>query len=148
MLAENYKEIRDMVKKFSDSEVAPLAMQIDHEGHIPKALINKLSENGFLGSYVPEEYGGAGMDYMSYSLIVEEISRNCASTGVLVSAHTSLGIWPILNFGTEAQKKKYLPKMASGEWIGCFCLSEPNAGSDAGSLTTFAEDKGEGGEGG
>jgi alkylation response protein AidB-like acyl-CoA dehydrogenase len=143
MLDEQYKEIRDMVKKFSDSEVAPLAMKIDHEGEIPKSLIGKLAENGFLGAYVPEEYGGAGMDYMSYALIVEEISRNCASSGVFVSAHTSLGIWPILNFGTEAQKKKYLPKMASGEWIGCFCLSEPNAGSDAGSLTTFAEDKGD-----
>lgn len=143
MLDEKYKEIRDMVKKFSDSEVAPIAMKIDHEGHIPQKLISQLGENGFLGSYVPEEYGGAGMDYTSYSLIVEEISRNCASTGVFISAHTSLGIWPILNFGTEAQKKKYLPKMASGEWIGCFCLSEPNAGSDAGSLTTFAEDKGD-----
>lgn len=143
ILDEKYKEIRDMVKKFSDSEILPFAMQVDHEGHIPQSQINKLAENGFLGSYVPEEYGGAGMDYMSYALIVEEISRNCASTGVFISAHTSLGIWPILNFGTEAQKQKYLPKMASGEWIGCFCLSEPNAGSDAGSLTTFAEDKGD-----
>ena len=143
MLDEKYKEIRDMIKKFSDSEVGPIAMKIDHEGHIPKELIGKLSENGFMGSYVPEEYGGAGLDYMSYSILVEEISRNCASTGVLISAHTSLAVWPILNFGTEAQKQKYLPKMASGEWIGCFCLSEPNAGSDAGSLTTFAEDKGD-----
>jgi len=143
MLDDKYKEIRDMIKKFSDSEVGPIAMKIDHEGEIPKALIAKLSENGFMGSYVPEEYGGAGLDYMSYSLLIEEISRNCASTGVLISAHTSLAVWPILNFGTEEQKKKYLPKMASGEWIGCFCLSEPNAGSDAGSLTTFAEDKGD-----
>jgi len=143
MLDDKYKEIRDMIKKFSDSEVGPIAMKIDHEGEIPKELIAKLSENGFMGSYVPEEYGGAGLDYMSYSLLIEEISRNCASTGVLISAHTSLAVWPILNFGTEEQKKKYLPKMASGEWIGCFCLSEPNAGSDAGSLTTFAEDKGD-----
>ena len=143
MLDEKYKEIRDMIKKFSDSEVGPLAMKIDHDGQIPKELINKLSENGFMGSYVPEEFGGAGMDYLSYALLVEEISRNCASTGVLISAHTSLAVWPILNFGTDAQKKKYLPKMASGEMIGCFCLSEPNAGSDAGSLTTFAEDKGD-----
>jgi butyryl-CoA dehydrogenase len=143
ILDEKYKEIRDMIKKFSDSEVAPLAMKIDHEGYIPKELIGKLAENGFMGSYVPEEFGGAGLDYMSYSILVEEISRNCASTGVLISAHTSLAVWPILNFGTETQKKKFLPKMASGEWIGCFCLSEPNAGSDAGSLTTFAEDKGD-----
>lgn len=143
LLDEKYKEIRDMLKKFSDSEILPFAMKVDHEGHLPKSQIAKLAENGFLGSYVPEEYGGAGMDYLSYALIVEEISRNCASSGVFISAHTSLAIWPILNFGTEAQKKKYLPKMASGEWIGCFCLSEPNAGSDAGSLTTFAEDKGD-----
>jgi butyryl-CoA dehydrogenase len=143
LLDEKYTEIRDLLKKFSDSEIQPMAAKVDEEGHLPKEQIQKLAENGFLGSYVPEEYGGAGMDYLSYALIVEEISRNCASTGVFVSAHTSLGIWPILNFGTEEQKKKYLPKMASGEWIGCFCLSEPNAGSDAGSLTTFAEDKGD-----
>jgi len=143
LLDEKYTEIRDMLKKFSDSEIQPMAAKVDEEGHLPKEQIQKLAENGFLGSYVPEEYGGAGMDYLSYALIVEEISRNCASSGVFVSAHTSLGIWPILNFGTEEQKKKYLPKMASGEWIGCFCLSEPNAGSDAGSLTTFAEDKGD-----
>lgn len=143
ILKEKYQEIKDLVKKFSDAEVAPLAASIDHEGKIPSSLIQKLSENGFLGSYVPEEYGGAGMDYLSYSILVEELSRNCASTGVLVSAHTSLCVWPILEFGTPEQKLKYLPKLSTGEWIGCFCLSEPNAGSDAGSLTTFAEDKGD-----
>lgn len=143
ILKEKYQEIKDLVKKFSDAEVAPLAASIDHEGKIPSSLIQKLSENGFLGSYVPEEYGGAGMDYLSYSILVEELSRNCASTGVLVSAHTSLCVWPILEFGTPEQKQKYLPKLSTGEWIGCFCLSEPNAGSDAGSLTTFAEDKGD-----
>lgn len=143
ILDQDYKEVRDMVASFSDNEVAPIAAKIDSEGKIPEALIKKLGENGFLGSYIPEEYGGAGMDYMAYSLIVEELSRNCASTGVFVSAHTSLCVWPILAFGTEEQKKKYLPKLASGEWIGCFCLSEPNAGSDAGSLTTFAQDNGD-----
>ena len=143
LLDESYNEIRDMVAKFSDSEVAPLAAGIDKNGKIPTELIKKLGENGLLGSYIPEEYGGAGMDYLSYAIIVEEISRSCGSTGVLVSAHTSLCVWPILNFGTEEQKKKYLPKLATAENIGCFCLSEPNAGSDAGSLTTFAEDKGD-----
>lgn len=138
-----YGEIRDMVAKFSDSEVAPLAHQIDHDGKIPEDLINKLFENGFMGSYIPEEFGGAGMDYSSYAIIVEEISRGCASSGVLVSAHTSLCMWPILNFGTPEQKKKYLPGLASSGKIGCFCLSEPNAGSDPGGLTTFAEDKGD-----
>lgn len=139
----DYNELREMVSKFSDSEVAPLASEIDEVGKIPEALVAKLSENGFMGSFVPEEYGGAGMDYSSYSIIVEELSRGCASTGVLVSAHSSLATWPVLEYGTEEQKKKYLPKLASGEWIGCFCLSEPNAGSDAGSLTTTAEDKGD-----
>lgn len=143
MLDESYNEIRDMVSKFSDMEVAPVAAKIDKEGKIPNEIIQKLAQNGLLGSYVPEEFGGAGMDYLSYALIVEELSRNCASTGVFVSAHTSLCIWPILNFGTQEQKQKYLPKLATGEYIGCFCLSEPNAGSDAGSLSTFAEDKGD-----
>lgn len=143
LMDESYNEIRDLVAKFSDSEVGPIAAKIDSEGKIPTDLVKKLGENGFLGSYVPEEFGGAGMDYMSYSIIVEELSRNCASTGVLVSAHTSLCVWPIMTYGTEDQKKKYLPKLASGEHIGCFCLSEPNAGSDPGTLATFAEDKGD-----
>ncbi len=143
LMDESYIEVQDMLAKFSDKEVAPLAHEIDENGKIPAELVAKLGENGFLGSYVPEEYGGAGMDYMSYALIVEEVSRNCASTGVLISAHTSLCVWPILNFGTEEQKKKYLPSLASGEKIGCFCLSEPNAGSDPGTLSTTAVDKGD-----
>jgi len=143
LLDENYVELKDLARKFSDSEVGPIAMSIDHEGKIPDALVKKLAETGFLGTFIPEEYGGAGMDYMDYSIVVEELSRHCASTGVLVSAHSSLCMWPILNFGTDEQKKKYLPILATGEKIGCFCLSEPNAGSDAGSLTTMAEDKGD-----
>jgi butyryl-CoA dehydrogenase len=142
-MLSDYQEIRDMVAKFADSEVAPIAADIDKNGKIPSELVAKLGENGFLGSYIPEEYGGAGMDYTAYSIIVEEISRACGSTGVLVSAHTSLCVYPILEFGNEEQKKKYLPKLATGEHIGCFCLSEPNAGSDAGSLTTYAEDCGD-----
>ncbi|MCO4792130.1 MAG: acyl-CoA dehydrogenase family protein [Bacteriovoracaceae bacterium] len=142
MILENdYLELKDMVAKFSDQEVAPLAESIDHNGKIPDELVAKLAENGFLGIFVPEEYGGAGMDYLSYSILVEELSRGCASTGVLVSAHSSLATWPILNFGSEETKKKYLPMLASGEKIGCFCLSEPNAGSDAASLTTMAIEK-------
>ncbi len=144
MLVENeYKELREMIARFSDQELAPRAASIDKNEQIPAEVIQMVAENGFLGSYVPEEYGGAGMDYMSYAILIEELSRGCASTGVLVSAHTSLAVWPILAFGTEEQKKKYLPKMSSGEMLGCFCLSEPDAGSDAGSLTTFAEDKGD-----
>nr|BDT29496.1 acyl-CoA dehydrogenase [Bacteriovorax sp. HI3] len=143
MYDPQYTEIRDLVSKFTDTEVAPLAAKIDHDGVIPQDLINKLYENGFMGSYIPEEFGGAGMDYTSYAIIVEEISRGCASTGVLISAHTSLCMWPILSFGTTEQKQKFLPGLASGGVIGCFCLSEPNAGSDPGTLATFAEDKGD-----
>jgi len=137
-LSAHHQELKDYFAKFSDKEIAPIAAEIDKKGEIPQSIIDQLGANGFLGSYVPTEYGGAGMDYLSYALLVEEISRNCASTGVLISAHTSLCVWPILNYGNENQKKKYLPKLATGEHIGCFCLSEPNAGSDAGSLTTFA----------
>lgn len=139
----DYRELKEMVSKFADSELTPIAAKIDEEGKIPEALIGKLAENGFLGSYIPEEYGGAGMDYYAYALLIEELSRGCASTGVFVSAHTSLCVWPVLEFGSQEQKAKYLPKLATGELIGCFCLSEPGAGSDAGSLTTFAEDKGD-----
>ncbi|HLE10108.1 MAG TPA: acyl-CoA dehydrogenase [Bacteriovoracaceae bacterium] len=140
---ESYKEIRNVVSNIANNVLMPIAGKIDHEGKIPSTVLEMLKENGFMGIFVPEEYGGAGMDYLHYSIIVEEISRGCASTGVLISAHNSLCIAPILDFGTEEQKKKYLPKLASGEHIGCFCLSEPNAGSDPGSLTTFAEDRGD-----
>jgi enoyl-CoA hydratase len=124
--AEKYKEIHDMIKKFSETEVGPLAMKIDHDGAIPQSLIQKLAENGFLGSYIPEEYGGAGLDYMSYALLIEELSRQCASTGVFVSAHTSLAVWPILAFGTQEQKKKYLPRLASGrnDWLFLFIRTQ------------------------
>ncbi len=143
MSIDNYQEIRDLSSKFADEVVAPLAEKIDHEGKIPEEIYKQVGETGFFGIAIPEEFGGAGMDYMSYSIIMEEVSRACGSTGVLISAHNSLCVWPILNFGTEEQKKEFLPKLATGEHIGCFCLSEPNAGSDAGSLTTMAVDKGD-----
>ncbi len=143
MHSAEYKELRELVAKFSDAEVGPLAAEIDEKGKIPESLVQKVAENGFMGCYIPEEFGGAGMDYTSYAIIVEELSRGCASTGVLVSAHSSLATWPILQYGSQETKAKYLPKMATGEWVGCFCLSEPDAGSDAASLTTYAEDKGD-----
>ena len=142
-IEHDYQEIRDMTSRFADQELMPIAAQIDKEEKIPESVIKKLAENGFLGIYIPEEYGGSGMDYMSYSIIIEELSRGCASTGVFVSVQNSLCITPILQFGNEEQKKKYLPMLASGEHIGCFCLSEPGAGSDPGCLTTVAEDKGD-----
>lgn len=143
LLDEEYIELRNLASRFTSEVVEPLAAGIDKNEEIPQTVINQLGENGFLGIFVPEEYGGSGMDYMSYSIVVEELSKACASTGVLVSAHSSLCVWPILNYGTHEQKLKYLPKLASGEHIGCFCLSEPDAGSDAGSLTTMAKDMGD-----
>ena len=142
MMSE-YQEIRDMAVKFAEGVIAPMAEEIDRKAEIPQSIIDQIAANGFLGIFIPEEYGGAGLDYRSYAIVVEEVSKACASCGVFISAHNSLAVWPILKLGTEEQKKKYLPKMATGEWVGCFCLSEPNAGSDAGGLTTFAEDKGD-----
>lgn len=141
ILSEEHLEIKEMTAKFADSELVPIASEIDEKGKIPETVREKLIENGFMGIFVPEEYGGAGMDYLSYAIIIEELSRGCASTGVFVSAHSSLATWPILAFGTEEQKQKYLPLLSSGELVGCFCLSEPDAGSDAGSLTCFAADR-------
>ncbi len=143
VLEADYSEIRDTAAKFSNRELVPRAMEIDHNGKIPDVVVKGLIESGFLGIFIPEEYGGAGMDHVSYPIIVEELSRGCASSGVFVSAHCSLATWPIIAYGTEAQKQKYLPKLAIGELIGCFCLSEPNAGSDAASLTTEAIDQGD-----
>lgn len=140
---ESHQAIKDLCQKFADQELAPIAAKIDHDSQVPDHIYKKMAENGFFGIFTPEEFGGAGMDYQSYSLMVEEVSRGCASCGVILSAHNSLALWPILKFGTADQKKKYLPSMASGDWIGCFCLSEPNVGSDPGAMLTFAEDKGD-----
>ncbi len=141
MLDNDYQDIRSLGAKMADKSLSPLAAKIDEESEIPESVVKELKDNGLMGIFIPEEYGGAGLDEVAYAILVEEISRGCASTGVLLSAHNSLCIAPIINSGNEEQKKKYLPKLATGEYIGCFCLSEPNAGSDAGSLTTFAEDK-------
>jgi len=102
-----------------------------------------MAEMGFLGSYLPEEYGGAGLDMLSYAIVVEEVSKACASSGVLISAHTSLACGPIYTFGSEAQKKKWLPALNSGEKIGCFLLTEANAGSDAGGTMTMYKREGD-----
>jgi len=137
-----YLELKDLLFKISKGQLAPLAAQIDEEGEIPSSVISTLAEQGILGIFTPEEFGGAGMDYVAYALAVDILSQTCASTGVLLSAHCSLGTWPILSYGTLEQKNKYLPLLASGKAIGCFCLSEPNAGSDPASLETYAVDKG------
>ena len=143
LIEKEYAELRETSVRFSQSILAPIAENIDREGRIPQEVMNQLAENGFMGIFVPEEYGGSGMDYVSYAIMIEELARACASCSVFVGAHSSLATWPILQLGTLEQKKKYLPRLASGELVGCFCLSEPNAGSDAASLTTRAVKKGD-----
>ncbi len=133
-LDQDHRMLRDSVRDFVTKEVRPLAIDIDAKHRIPDELLAKYAEMGFLGSYIPEAYGGAGLDILSYAIVVEELSRACASSGVLVSAHTSLGCDPILHFGTEAQKKRWLPDLASGRKIGAILLTEPEAGSDVANI--------------
>ncbi len=135
-LSEDHKVLRDSVRDFVEKEVKPIAMQIDEEHKIPEALIAKMGEMGLLGSYVPEAYGGAELDILSYILVVEEVSKACGSSGVMISAHTSLCCDPILRYGNEEQKQNFLPALASGEKVGCFLLTEPDAGSDVAAMST------------
>ncbi|HEX7621167.1 MAG TPA: acyl-CoA dehydrogenase [Anaerolineales bacterium] len=140
-LSQDHKVLQSTLCDFVNKEVKPLAIQIDENHKIPDELVRKMSAMGFLGSFLPEAYGGAGLDILSYVIVVEEVSKACASSGVLISAHTSLACDPILHFGTEEQKKKFLPPLAAGEKIGSFLLTEPEAGSDvAGLATTYQKD--------
>lgn len=138
-LTEEQELIRKTAREFALQYCAPIAVEIDDEAKWPTESVAGMAELGLLGIPFPEEYGGAGADTLSYILAVEEISRACASTGVILSAHTSLATWPIYHFGSEENKQKYLPKMCSGEWLGAFCLTEAGAGTDAASQTTTAE---------
>jgi butyryl-CoA dehydrogenase len=138
-LTEEQNLIREMVRSFAETEVAPSAQSRDEEERFDRELMfDKLAELGLTGIVFPEEYGGAGADYISYAIAVEELSRVCASTGVTLSAHLSLGANPIYLFGTEEQKQKFLTPMAMGEKMGAFGLTEPSAGSDAGGTKTTA----------
>ncbi|GFO56376.1 butyryl-CoA dehydrogenase [Geomonas sp. Red276] len=140
-LSQDHKVLQDSVRDFVNKEIKPIAMQIDEEHAIPDDLVRKMAEMGFLGSYFPEEYEGAGLDMLSYAIVVEEVSKACGSSGVLISAHTSLACGPIYTFGNEEQKKKWLPDLNTGRKIGCFLLTEPDAGSDAGATaTTYRRD--------
>ncbi|MGP1362461.1 MAG: acyl-CoA dehydrogenase [Bacteroides sp.] len=127
-----------MIRSFAREEIKPLAAEVDEQEHFPAESIAKLGKIGAFGIPFPKEYGGAGASNVMYSMAVEELSRVCATTGVVVSAHTSLCTQPIYEFGTEEQKMKYLPKLCSGEWIGAFGLTEPNAGTDAAGQQTTA----------
>ncbi len=135
---KQHELFRQMIREFVEKEVKPIAEEIDEEERFPVETVKKMAEIGIMGIPIPKEYGGAGGDYLMYAMAVEELSKACGTTGVVVSAHTSLGTWPILKFGTEAQKQKYVPKLASGEWIGAFGLTEPNAGTDAAGQQTTA----------
>lgn len=141
---EDHAMLQQQVRDFAANEVAPGAPDRDHEARMPAELITKLAEMGLFGIAIPEQYDGAGMGCIASSMVVEEVSRACAGTGVLLSAHQSLCADPIMTFGTEEQKKKYLPQMAAGEMIGCLSLTEPGSGSDAGAATCRAELKSDG----
>jgi len=137
------QEILDMLHDFCLKEVAPIAAEVDENERFPEETWHKLAEMGMMGVPMPEEYGGAGLSYVNYIGVCEELAKHCATTSVMVSAHTSLCCWPIATYGTDAQKEKYLNKLSTGEWLGAFGLTEPGAGTDAAMQKTVAEDKGD-----
>jgi len=142
-LTEEQSLLQRTVREFADTEVKPLAKELDETGHFPRENFRKAAELGLTGVAVPEQYGGAGMDHISYTIMIEEISRVCASTGVILSVQNSLYCDPVLRFGTEEQKKKFLLPFARGDKIGCYALTEPQAGSNAAALRTKAVLKGD-----
>ena len=138
-LTDEQELIRRTVREFAESRVAPVAEELDRRARFPYELVGELAELGLMGLPVPEEYGGAGGDTVSYALAVEELTRIDSSVAITVAAHTSLGTMPILLFGSEEQKREWLPRLASGQGLGAFGLTEPDAGSDAGATRTRAE---------
>ncbi len=138
LLTEDQQSLQQLVRNFASKEIAPRAAHYDHSEEFPWDNIKGLTALGLMGMPIPEEYGGAGLDNLSYALAIEEVSKACAATGAILSIHTSAGILPILLFGTEEQKKQYVPDMAEGKKIGAFALTEANAGSDAGAVATTA----------
>jgi butyryl-CoA dehydrogenase len=142
-LTSEHQQVRDMVREFADREIRPVARELDRDSRFPWDNVKKMGELGLLGAPWSDELGGAGLDYLSYILIVEELAKVDASHAITVSAHTTLGTSPIVHFGTEAQKKRFVPLLASGKVLGGFGLTEAGAGSDAGGTATFAEDKGD-----
>ncbi|KMY55697.1 acyl-CoA dehydrogenase [Bacillus sp. FJAT-27231] len=140
--SEEQQMMRKMVRDFAEGEIAPFVERME-KGEFPRELIKKMAELGLMGITIPEEYGGSGMDFISYIIAINELSKVSATVGVILSVHTSVGTNPILYFGTEEQKQKYVPKLASGEYLGAFCLTEPGAGSDAANLKTKAAKQGD-----
>ncbi|MDR0569874.1 MAG: acyl-CoA dehydrogenase [Clostridiales Family XIII bacterium] len=142
-LTKEQEFVRKMVRAFATQEVEPIAAEIDKEHRFPVENVEKMARYGLMGVPFPVDVGGSGGDYISYAITVEELSRVCASTGVICSAHTSLCVWPIYAWGNEEQIKRYVPDLAKGKKLGAFGLTEPNAGTDAGGQQTRAEDKGD-----
>ena len=142
-LSKEQLMVQKMYREFAQNEVKPLAAEVDEQERYPEETVAKMAKLGMMGIYFPKKYGGAGADVLSYAMAVEELSKVCGTTGVIVSAHTSLCAAPIFENGTEEQKMKYLPKLCSGEWVGAFGLTEPGAGTDAQGQQTTAVDMGD-----
>lgn len=140
---EEQEMMRKMVRDFAQKEIAPFISTMEETDQFPRHIVKKMGETGLMGIPIPEQWGGAGADFTSYILAIHEISKVSATLGVILSVHTSVGTNPILYFGSEAQKQKYLPKLAAGEYLGAFALTEPQAGSDAGAIRTTAVRKGD-----
>src|SRR5881398_2377797 len=143
-LTQDQHEIQGLTREFARAEIDPHAAAWDRDHHFPRELYGKLAELGLMGVCIPEELGGAGADFLSYILVLEELSRADAGVGVTVAVHTSAVTLPILTFGTDEQRSRFVPPLARGEAIGAFALTEPDAGSDAGSLLTAATADGDG----
>lgn len=141
--SDEHEMMRRMVRDFAQKEIAPFVPVMEETEQFPRHIVKKMGETGLMGIPVPEEWGGAGADFISYILAIHEISRVSATMGVILSVHTSVGTNPILYFGSDEQKRRYLPKLASGEYLGAFALTEPQAGSDAGNIRTTAVRKGD-----
>src|SRR5690625_1473172 len=142
-LTDEQEMLRKMVRDFAENDVAPTAAERDEEERFDREIFDKMAELGLTGIPWPEEYGGIGADYVSYCIAVEELSRVCASTGVTLSAHLSLASWPIFTYGNEEQKKTFLYRLATGEALGAYALSEPGAGSDVASMKMTATKDGD-----
>ncbi len=142
-LSEEHELFRRTAREFAQKELEPRAKEFEDKHEIPKDVLQKLGELGYLGLAVPEAYGGVGADALSYAIVMEELSKACASTSTVVTVQNTLVEFPIVEFGTEAQKRKYLPKLATGEWFGAFALTEPESGSDAAGMKTTARREGD-----
>ena len=138
-LTDEQQQIRRLVRDFADGEVRPVAEELDREKRFPYEIVAKLGELGLMGIPYPEEYGGGGADNLSYAIAIEELARVDSSVAITVAAHTSLGTWPLYAFGSDEQKAEWMPRLCSGERLGAFGLTEPEAGSDAGNMRTRAE---------